>query len=188
MDKKNLEAVRHVLQKEAMSVVLRNVVHHNWGWFSREDQRMHLQTVDDKSRVGKNKVRVWLETKGKRTFELSSGSLSGPELKKLKDTVEAERESIEDGWSTFMAKNRWLKVSLADSIVTITAYPGAHNSFIRTLDLRTEFPGAYDNETGWANKEVLADFDEEHCALAVGPERKLDQREHIYLPKILWLT
>jgi hypothetical protein len=48
-------------------VILRNVpAGYHWGWYSREDQRMHLQTVDSKH---SNQYKVWLERDGKRAFE-----------------------------------------------------------------------------------------------------------------------
>ena len=32
-----------------MAKVLRNVANQDWGWFSREDERMHLQTIGAKA-------------------------------------------------------------------------------------------------------------------------------------------
>ncbi len=175
--------------KAAMAVILRNVADHNWGWFSREDQRMHLQTVDEDAIKGPRKVRVWLENKGKRTFELSEGSLSGPQLKKLKARVDAERDQIEVHWVVFMIKNGWLKVQLKGRVVTLTAYPGTHNSFTREINLSREFPGAYpaDPQFSWESRNVQADLDAEHCALAVGPEKNKDDREHILLTKVMFV-
>lgn len=174
--------------KEAMAVVLRNVADHNWGWFSREDQRMHLQTVDQGAITGPHKVRVWLENKGKRTFELSEGSPSGPKLKKLRTKVGEDRDQIEDKWIVFMIGNGWLKAKLKGRVVTLTAYPGTHNSFTREIDLGQKFPGAYpDNEYSWDKVTVYADIDPEHCALAVGTAKRMDDRNHIYLGDVLFV-
>lgn len=186
----NNEMLKKVVErfKTAMAVILRNVADHNWGWFSREDQRMHLQTVDEGAIKGPRKVRVWLENKGKRTFELSEGSPSGAQLKKLKAKIDAERDQIEVHWVVFMIKNDWLKAQLKGRVVTLTAYPGTHNSFTREIDLSREFPGAYPNDPqfSWDSRTIYADLDDEHCALAVGPEKNKDNREHILLTKVMF--
>jgi hypothetical protein len=174
-------------EKTAMAVILRNVVNHNWGWFSREDQRMHLQTVDEGSLKGPSEVKVWLENKGKRIFELSTGKLSGSDLKKLKAKVEADRAQIEIQWTIFMISNQWLRAEISGSLVTLTAYHQSHNRFIRLLELRKEFPGAYyDGAGSWDRNEVFVDLDPEHCALAVGTEKRMDDRNHFRLDKLLW--
>ena len=52
--------------RAAMAVILRDVpAGHNWGWFSREDARMHLQTLDRKH-FGLYKI--WLERAGRRAL------------------------------------------------------------------------------------------------------------------------
>jgi hypothetical protein len=129
---------------------------------------------------------VWLENRGKRTFELSTGEISGSDLKKLRSQVEREREYLEVQWSVFMANNDWITLELNGSVVTITAYPKSHNKFTRTLDLQDQFPGAYKNEKSWSQKEIFVSVDEEHASLAVGPQREMDLRNHIRLDKILW--
>ena len=68
-------------RRSAMPVILRNVpAGYNWGWYSREDPRMHLQVVDDAHKgLG---YRVWLEARGKRVFE-PEGDIPAKVLKKL---------------------------------------------------------------------------------------------------------
>jgi len=170
-------------ERNAMAVVLRNVADHNWGWFSREDERMHLQTVDEGARTGPNKAKVWLEDRGKRVCVAAEGKLSGADLKKLQAKVNAERPNIESRWINFMIKNRWLKAELEGSKVKLTAYPASHNKYTREIDLREEFPGAYDGPRSWDLDPPKIDLDEEHAALAVGREAALDDREHIDLTK-----
>ena len=87
MDEITKNVAARFQDKEAMATLIHNVAGHDWGWFSREDQRMHLQTVESGARVGPNKARVWLENKGQRIFELATGDISGPDLKRLKAKV-----------------------------------------------------------------------------------------------------
>ena len=164
-----------------MAVILRNVAHHNWGWFSREDPRMHLQTVDENSLRGPSKTKVWLEAKGKRTFELAEGTLSGSDLKRLQQQVDAVRAQIETKWAVFMIKNGWLKVDVQGQIIVLKAYPNSRNTFTRTIDLKEEYPGV-----DWLKSKVYADLDETIGMIAVGLEKEKDDRVHIHLDVVLW--
>src|SRR5271156_613578 len=77
-----------------MSIVIRNVPKgYNWGWYSREDPRMHLQTVD-----WKHHYKIWLEDNGKRIFE-PVGAIPSAVLKKLTEEVSAHRTFVEDNWA-----------------------------------------------------------------------------------------
>lgn len=172
-------ATRHI-EWTAMAVLLRNVADHDWGFFSREDQRMHLQTVEDGARTGSKNVKVWLENRGKRIFERATGKLAGKGLETLERKVNAERPVLESRWVTFMIRNDWLTAKLVGSILTLTAYPRSHNSFTRDIDLRRLYPGAYrGNEASWNVHPPLIDFDDTTGLLAIGPEKTLDAREHI---------
>jgi len=168
--------------KSAMAVVLRNVANHNWGWFSREDPRMHLQTVDDDARSGPNSAKVWLEDRGKRICVAADGKRIA-DLKKLQAKVKAERKNIEARWINFMIKNGWLTAALQGTVVRLAVYPGSHNQYTRDIDLRAEFPGAYKGQRSWDLSPPNVDLDQEHAALAVGPETGLDDREHLDLTK-----
>jgi len=172
--------------KEAMAVIIRGVPPgYNWGWFSREDQRMHLQVVDDEhSRLH---YKVWLEQRGRRTFE-PAGDIPSKVLRKLEAKVRSEREHIESKWTVFMIRQGWLRTKLSRHLVTLTAYPGSHNSFTRLVDLKQEFPGAYSDQIAksWDERPPIVDLDAEHVALRVGPDRNPDHREHIRLTDVLW--
>jgi hypothetical protein len=172
-----------------MAVVLRNVAGHNWGWFSREDQRMHLQTVDDGAREGRQRAKVWLEERGKRTFDLADGRLSRGELDRLASAVAEERRNIESRWIAWMIDKGWLDVELAGSVVTLSAYPHSHHAFARTLDLRDEFPGASSDRVvrSWELHPPRVDLDPEHALLAVGQDPDRDRRHHLDLAEILFL-
>lgn len=170
-----------------VAVKIRNVAGHNWGWFSDEDERMHLQTVEEDARTGSNEAKVWLETKGRRCFKFALlGKVKSPEWEKLKAKVDAERKVLEAQWVAFMIWHDWLKTDLKGSVVTLTAYPGTHNSYTKTFDLRTRFPGAYLYAPKWDEKPPKLDFDKEHGMLAVGYQSNLDDRMHIELSDILF--
>ena len=171
--------------KAAMAVMSRNVAGHNWGWFSREDQRMHIQTVEDDAREGPNKAKAWLENRGRRTFERAVvGKLDGKDWKKLEAKVRAERNVLESCWVHFMISNKWLNADLNGSVVTITAYSSKHNNFTRTIDLRRIYPGAYPR---WDTTPPTVDFDEEHGLLRVGTEENADHRNHVELSEFLFI-
>jgi hypothetical protein len=143
---------------------------------------MHIQTVEDGFRSTPTKIKVWLESKGKRVFELSEGQISGSDLRKLRSKVELERENLEDRWANFMYRNGWIKYQLDGSILTLVAYPGTHNSFTRVVDLEGKYPGMV-----WDKYPIYVDFDPTTAALlAVGPEKDLDDRIHIPTSAILW--
>jgi len=177
-------------QKMAMAVILRDVAGHNWGWFSREDPRMHLQTVDLRT---KDTIKVWLETVGKRDFVLAKGTLEGKEYRELFAEVQSNREYLENLWAAFMIDNGWLSAVVKGDVVLLTAYPKTNSSFQRKIELRKEFPGAFRSQTqgynrpGWDGKNLLVDLDSENALLAVGPAENPDERNHLLLSKILFV-
>jgi hypothetical protein len=170
--------------KIAMAVILRNVINHDWGFFSKEDQRMHLQTVDLSSLKGPNKAKVWLEECGRRTCESADGKIVGSDLKKLQIKIASERAIIEIKWIHFMISNDWIKAELHGSTIILTAYPDSHNRYKRTIDLKALFPGAYKGV--WDINPPKIDFDRTNGLLAVGFERDLDERNHILISDYLF--
>ena len=171
-----------------MTIVFKDVVEHDWGWLSGDDQRMHIQTLDSDSRFGDSFIRITLEDKGRRTCEVSKGQMSGPDLEKLRAEVEEHREDIEDRWIGYMLAKRWLAVSRKGRVVTLTAYPG-EDVFSRKLDLGVWYPGAYtrmDSDYCWDNRKIYVDLAGEYSAVAVGPEEEVDDREFIRISDILF--
>lgn len=167
--------------KEAMAVVIRGVPPgYNWGWFSRKDQRMHLQVVDDEH--SHLHYKVWLERRGRRIFE-PDGKIPNKILRKLKAKVQSERERIENKWTVFMIQQGWLRAELSGRVVVLTAYPGGHNRFTRRIDLGSYYPGAY---PGWDTVLPKLDLKSSPGLLAVGPEDNPDDRNHVRLIDELW--
>src|SRR5712664_2320771 len=64
----------------------------DWGWFSREDPRMHIQTVDKDHRHLHHKV--WLENKGRRIVQPEPG-IPAKVLKVLQEEIAKQRGRIE---------------------------------------------------------------------------------------------
>lgn len=182
---------RFLMEKRGMAAVLRNVSKRDFGFFTREDQRMHLQTVDDgRSRP---KVKVWLEEKGRRIFqpaEDGKGSFRAADFAKLKERVEAERTDIEREWLRLMVKQAWITAKLYGSDVVLTAYPHTHNSFQRILDLKKEFPGAYSIgvHPRWDSDavQIKVDLLQGPVALAVGLEEDPESRDFVRLTDLIF--
>lgn len=162
-----------------MSVILRNVPPgYHWGWFSREDQRMHLQTVD---REHAGLYKVWLERAGRRVFE-PEGKIPPRIVNRLEEEVEKLRRHIEARWVNFMIDNRWLQLKTAGTKVSITAYGHVPGRFTRTFDLRDFFRPEALAQIGL--EDVV--LSRELPAIEVWPNRAEDRRHHIWLGSILW--
>jgi hypothetical protein len=113
-----------------MPVVIRGVPPgHNWGWYSREDPRLHLQTLDET-----HHYKIWLEDRGRRTFE-PVHKIPAKVLKSLRKEVGDKRQWIEDRWVRLMLAQGWLDLHVALPQVTLIAYPKTPNRFARSIDL-----------------------------------------------------
>jgi hypothetical protein len=170
--------------RQAMAVIVRNVPpSYNWGWYSREDQRMHLQSVDAKHRMLGYKV--WLESKGKRVFEPEPG-IPSKVLEPLRDILATrERLRVEVKWVAFMLDNHWLSLRVEGMLITITAYPKTHNQFVRSLDIRSiirnpEYSKLVKPDQVSFNREILC------LEVAVLPTDDEGRRHHLPLDEILW--
>lgn len=173
-----------------MTVVLRNIpAGYNWGWFSREDPRMHLQTVDRLHR-GADAHKVWLEEKGKRVIE-PVGSIPSRVLKSLTADLTPDRLHVEVQWVGFMIENDWIKLSLRGSVITVIAYPNHPGArFTRTVDLADHMPGVYDPTSLITPRHIPKAEDVtlswELAAIEIWPKRDEGHRRHISLAEILW--
>jgi hypothetical protein len=175
--------------RSPMATILRGVPKgYDWGWFSREDPRMHVQVIDDEHKLLHYKV--WLENRGRRAFE-PEGKVPGKVLQALRAKLETERERIEILWTGLMVQSKWISAALHGSIVTLTAYPKVPGSrFTRTVDLKEHLPGIYDpSYPVWPKEEVRAEdifIRRNPLALGIWPKKNEDEQVHISLPEILW--
>ena len=90
---------------------------YDWGWYSREDPRMHLQVVDRQHKGFKYKV--WLEARGRRVFT-PANSIPTKVLKRLEAEVTRRRGSIEAEWAHLMIEQNWLTYTLRGTLLTIS--------------------------------------------------------------------
>jgi hypothetical protein len=171
-----------------MTVILRAVPKgFDWGWYSREDPRMHLQIVDGKN---PGRYKVWLEKNGGRVFE-PVGKIPAKTLKALEAEVAKLRRYVEGRWTDLMIESDWLKLSMSGRQVTLTAYPAFPGArFIRTFDIADYFPARYDPSSPIKDKTPIKPEDlvlnEELAAIEVWPQKVESLRHHIFLPTILW--
>ena len=178
MTERKLRLARDVV---AMPVIVDNVPPgFNWGWYSREDQRMHLQTVDKKLR--RNEYKVWLETRGRRTIEPAT-VIPSKVLKAITAEIVKYRRFIEDMWVRFMIDNGWIQLHLKAPVVTLVAYPNTPSRFTRKVDL-----------TRYILKEFVVNLTDKDITLSrqMASLRVFDQRpeegdkQDFRLSTILW--
>ena len=163
-----------------MPVILRNVpAGYNWGWYSREDPRMHLQVVDDQHK--RLNYRIWLEARGTRVFE-PVGEIPAKVLKKLQPEVESWRPTIEAKWTNMMIRKQWLTLTLRGAVITLVAYPNTPNRFVRTIDLNQHFAPEF------ASKVRPEDvrLNDEFAVVEFWPDRPELDRDWIDLTPVLW--
>lgn|SRR5262249_8762447 len=167
------------VREKDMSVILRDIPPgYNWGWFSREDPRMHLQTVD---RVHRNEHKVWLERKGARVIE-PIGPIPAKVLKRLGSEIRKRRRHIDGRWAGFMIENNWLQIHAALPEVTLIAYPGLPGKFTRKVNLEDWFRP----ETCARIKPDDVFLNAEMGALSVFKNVPEDLRHDFDLTRILW--
>jgi hypothetical protein len=152
----------------------------DWGWFSREDPRMHLQTVDkDHWHLH---YKVWLEEKGRRVFQAEPG-IPAKVLKALQTEVGKQRGRVDAYWIAFMIKHGWLQVQLKSGLITLFAYPKTPNHFERTLSLAELIPNEEVASKVSPNDVAL---NEEYAMLEIFPKREEAARVHARLENLLW--
>jgi hypothetical protein len=162
-------------------VILRDVPPtYDWGWYSREDPRMHLQAVDkDHSDLG---YKVWLERDGRRAIEPEPG-IPAKVWRALHAQILNRRGMIEAHWISHMMRKGWLELQVVPPLVVLVAYPRHPHRFVRTLDLREDF-GDLETLGKITPRDVV--FNEEYAVVEVFPKRDIASRTHIRLESILW--
>lgn len=163
----------------ALAKLLRNTAGRDWGFFSEEDDRMHIQTVDDKGASSK----YWLEDRGVRVFTKAYGN---EDDRKVLEAIRKDdnKNRVERAWVKLMIQRGKLTVSYNNYVVTLTAYPRTHNSYSRQVNLAEMFPGAFPK---WSLEPPVVDLNPDMCSVRVGDaDEEPDLRHDLYLPPILF--
>jgi hypothetical protein len=163
---------------KTMLVVIRNVPPGiNWGWYSREDPRLHLQTLDETHRY-----KVWLENKGQRVVE-PGGKIPAKVLKSLQREIAEKRQWIEDRWVRLMIAQGWLDLHVSLPQVTLVAYPKTPNKFSRKIDLLSWFS----QEQLTTLKADAVELNREMAALRLWADLPEEQEPYdVRLSTLLW--
>lgn len=182
------ERVAARFRKEAMAKLLRNLAGHDWGFWSDEEPRFHIQTVEKDAEDGPKAVKFWLEDRGTRTFELVYGKTRVAEVRKR---VRAEWHDLEARWIALMVAKGWVRAYLKDGDkIIVEAYPGdAGASFTRVLDLREILAGHFSPHVrgGRPIKPKDITINRELDAVEIWPDLHESKRHHFPLSKILFV-
>ena len=163
-----------------MAVILRDVPPgYDWGWFSREDPRMHIQVVDRKH-IHLN-YKVWLEAPGRRVVE-PAGDIPSKIFKKLRAELDFKQPSIEAEWVSLMIDLGWLRHAVRGTLVTLIAYPNTPNRFERTIDLRDYLAPEFAAQI----RPQDVGLNSEYAVVELWPHRAEGNRPWIQIPPILW--
>jgi hypothetical protein len=174
-------ATRQAKETTAMPAILRNTPPgFDWGWFSREDPRMHLQVLHAKNKQ-ESEYKVWLETRGRRTCE-ADGKIPSKIFKAIQADVTRYRRYIEDRWVRFMILNNWLEAHLSAPQVTLVAYPRTPNAFNRVVDLTKDVTA----KEAMKLTELDVVLSVEMASLQIWPQLSEDLRQDVRLSTILW--
>src|SRR5262249_2000612 len=164
---------------EAMPIIVKDVPPgYDWGWYSREDPRMHLQVVDRKhAGLG---YKIWLESKGKRVFE-PVGNIPAKILKLVRAEVDSTKATVEAEWVHLMIEQRWLTYALHGTALTLIAYRGTPNRFERTIDLAPHLGIRVDE---FQPQDV--GLNSEYAVIELWPQKPISRRPFIPIAPILW--
>lgn len=157
-----------------MAIVLRKVAGIDWGWFAREDQRMHVQPVSrEHSSLG---YKAWLEDDGAWCF-LPEG-MKPAVRDALRAAVDANRERLCAEWVHFMITKGWIRLDrVAPSALLLTAYPGSNHERQVRVDVATHCGGNAVIATGFVERGF--GFDHETCTIEIGDRQQQSRCLHI---------
>ena len=164
------------------AAILRNIpAGYHWGWYSREDPRLHLQVVDEKHKSLKYKV--WLERNGKRVFE-PVGDIPAKILVALHAELEKNRDVVEDKWARFMIRKRWIEACLEGTSVKLVVYPQTEKRLVY-VPLLGEHPYLTEREVKNLKQEDV-NLSAEMASIEFWPKLPPEDRHDIELAPLLW--
>jgi len=173
---------RSAAEEKPVAVVLRGLpAPLNWGWFSREDQRMHLQTVNKENQSAQTAYKAWLEDSGSWRVIWDKKLPHAKDVKAVEKAIQENREVIEAAWAAFMIEKGWLTTHVNGQTIVVVAYPEVAGKFQRTIDLAKAFPGATATPT-----DADVGLDAENASVVVWKKRPLARQQHVPLVGLLW--
>lgn len=179
MSTQQKEAEKKPTRDRAMPVIVRNTPPgYNWGWYSTEEPRLHLQTVDQQHR---NAFKIWLEQRGRRICE-AADKIPSKVFKAVQAAVARNRMTIEDHWVSFAIRQQWMRAHLAAPFVTVVVYPNTPSAFTRNIDLR---PHLLEREIQALRPEDVT-LSPEMASLQIWPSLPEDLRQDIRLSREIW--
>jgi hypothetical protein len=165
--------------RAAMPKIVPNVAKIDWGFYSENETRMHLQALGDAP-----KFKVWLEQNNKRCFiDAGDVPMKRGMFNELKTAVVPDRYRIDNFWFAMQIDLGHVKLEKfeRDFKVKLTLYPGTNHANVKTLLLNKlkTFPDAAD-----MMKHVA--LDASMAAISFGTHRPAERRYDLYLPDIFW--
>jgi hypothetical protein len=133
-----------------MAVIYNKLIgRRRWGWYAGKPHnlRMHLQPFHIKDRYdSKRNIKVWLEDRGKRIFEIAEGKPSKSDIQRLYTRIQKDRERIEDWWAGSSYLQGMIEMCLQKKpapVLLLTVYPKTENEFVRKVPLEGFVPSRY---------------------------------------------
>ncbi len=164
----------------AMATILDGVAKLDWGFYSREEDRMHLQVVGPR---GSPNYKVFLEREGKRVFEPAKDREPPPIVDKaLRKALARDLHIVEAEWLDRLIKTKKILVKLhpATETATVDVYPGTRDKIHRTIILATHATvDEYDSAEKWR-------LDGDLSALVLNADKDKRKQVYIYLPDVIW--
>ena len=165
--------------RTAMPTIIRDTPPgYDWGWYSREEPRMHLQSTDEEHRF-----KVWMEDRGRRVFQ-PEAKIPAKVLKPLQKQVATHRQFIEDRWVRLMLHKDWIEAHLTVPCVVLNMYPNTPSRFSRTIDLTVEFPGAREEIMQLTPRDIR--LSKEKGSLEIWSQLPEADRMDMRLSPVIW--
>ena len=171
-----LEAADRLEEAIAMPTVIRNAAKQDWGFYSDEEQRMHLQTLKPLGEPYK----VWLDSKGTRVFQAAT-PVPSKVMKELGVKLKTVERNVEGLWVAYCINLDRIRFRLSAPYVVFTMYPGTHQEFDRRINLVD-----YYGEAAYRLTDDDVRFDTLHAAFAVGDHHDEDNWTLIELSKVMF--
>lgn len=166
-------------RKPKLGKLIHNVPNgYSWGWGSEPIPPFTLETVDARHR---GKHRIVLETKGRRCFK-SDKEIPRDVLSVVRREVTKHRLWIEAAYITLLLQAGQIRLIRRLPSLEIVVYPGWDEEFRVIYDLSKDWIPEYIADL--RSEDVV--LREDMCALELFPERPQTERQHYFLPTLIY--